>query len=78
MSRALQDHLACFVAGTLALGKLHGLPERHLEIAKDIGKGCQKMYQTVTGLGPEIVYFFTEGSHNDDITIKVFKNTMFL
>ncbi|EYC28417.1 hypothetical protein Y032_0007g3217 [Ancylostoma ceylanicum] len=28
------DHLVCFLAGTLALGSSHGLPEEHMKIAK--------------------------------------------
>uniref|UniRef100_A0A7I4KJW6 alpha-1,2-Mannosidase n=1 Tax=Brugia malayi TaxID=6279 RepID=A0A7I4KJW6_BRUMA len=64
------DHLACFIAGTLALGSLNGLPAKHIELAKDIAEGCHKMYETKTGLGPEIVYFNTDGSNAQDISIK--------
>uniref|UniRef100_A0A1I8EP20 alpha-1,2-Mannosidase n=1 Tax=Wuchereria bancrofti TaxID=6293 RepID=A0A1I8EP20_WUCBA len=64
------DHLACFIAGTLALGSLNGLPAKHIELAKDIAEGCHKMYRTKTGLGPEIVYFNIDGSNAQDISIK--------
>ncbi|MCP9257010.1 alpha-1,2-Mannosidase [Dirofilaria immitis] len=64
------DHLACFIAGTLALGSMNGLQAKHLELAKDIGKGCRKMYDTKTGLGPEIVYFNVDSSDAQDISIK--------
>uniref|UniRef100_A0A915PM45 alpha-1,2-Mannosidase n=1 Tax=Setaria digitata TaxID=48799 RepID=A0A915PM45_9BILA len=64
------DHLACFIAGTLALGSMNGLPARHLELAKDIAKGCHKMYETKTGLGPEIIYFNVGTTDTQDISIK--------
>lgn len=64
------DHLACFVSGTLALGAMNGLPKAHLELGKELAKGCQRMYQTATGLWPEIVYFNTIPGQGDDINIK--------
>lgn len=63
--------MACFIAGTLALGSLNGLPANHLKLAKDIAKGCRKMYETKTGLGPEIVYFNIGEGNMQDILIKV-------
>lgn len=42
-----------------------------MELAKDIAKGCRKMYETKTGLGPEIVYFNTDPANVHDISIKV-------
>ncbi|VDM25986.1 unnamed protein product [Toxocara canis] len=65
------DHLACFVAGSLALGAMNGFPKSHLELAKKIGEGCQRMYQTPTGLWPEIIHFSQEKDVKDDIVIKV-------
>ncbi|VDO32086.1 unnamed protein product [Onchocerca flexuosa] len=64
------DHLACFIAGTLALGSLNGLPAKHLELAKDIAKGCHKMYETKTGLAPEIIYFNVDPASTQDISIE--------
>uniref|UniRef100_A0A1I7VN79 alpha-1,2-Mannosidase n=1 Tax=Loa loa TaxID=7209 RepID=A0A1I7VN79_LOALO len=64
------DHLACFIAGTLALGSLNGLPTKHMELAKDIANGCHQMYKTKTGLGPEIVYFNMDPANIQDITVK--------
>lgn len=63
--------MACFIAGTLALGNLNGLPAKHMKLAKDIAKGCRKMYETKTGLGPEIVYFNIDSTSTQDISIKV-------
>ncbi|VDK76257.1 unnamed protein product [Litomosoides sigmodontis] len=70
------DHLACFIAGTLALGGLNGLPAKHIELAKDIGKGCHKMYETKTGLGPEIIYFNVDPATTHDILIKASLTTI--
>ncbi|KIH52409.1 glycosyl hydrolase family 47, partial [Ancylostoma duodenale] len=36
------DHLVCFLAGTLALGSSHGLPEEHMKIAKLSSRGERK------------------------------------
>ncbi|VDM97065.1 unnamed protein product, partial [Thelazia callipaeda] len=49
---------------------LNGLPHEHLELAKDIANGCHKMYETRTGLGPEIIYFNTNSQNPQDISIK--------
>lgn len=73
-----QDHLACFVAGSLALGAMNGFPESHLQLAKKIGEGCQRMYQTPTGLGPEIIHFNQQPNSKDDIYIKVRSPYFFL
>lgn len=51
------DHLVCFLAGTLALGTQHGMPSIHLDIAKNLSRTCQEMYENPTGLGPEIAWF---------------------
>jgi len=64
------DHLVCFLAGTLALGTQHGLPQKHMELAKNLSRTCYEMYRTPTGLAPEIVYFNLLPGRKDDITIK--------
>lgn len=65
------DHLVCYFAGTLALGVQNGLPQFHLELAKNLSRTCYEMYNTTTGLAPEIVYFTTqEGVSNMDIVIR--------
>lgn len=55
------DHLSCFVAGMLAQG-LHELPEgtvpsSYFEIAAEITRTCRLMYDTVSGLAPEVMDF---------------------
>ncbi|ETN69272.1 glycosyl hydrolase family 47 [Necator americanus] len=76
------DHLACFLAGTLALGSRNGLPDGHMKLAEviitfsflqnvsGIGKACQAMYKNPTGLGPEIVYFNMLPGQHEDLSIK--------
>ena len=68
-----QDHLVCYLAGTLALGAHNGAPENHLKIAKDLAYTCYQMYERMaTGLSPEIVYFnMIPGMGGQDITVKV-------
>ncbi|CAJ0598115.1 unnamed protein product [Cylicocyclus nassatus] len=64
------DHLVCFLAGTLALGTVHGLPKEHLQLAESLGSGCQAMYRNPTGLGPEIAYFNMLPGQKEDLSIK--------
>ncbi|KAK0401602.1 hypothetical protein QR680_015871 [Steinernema hermaphroditum] len=64
------DHLVCFLSGTLALGTANGLPKEHMDIAKKLGLTCKKMYETATGLGPEIAHFNEDSSKTQDIYIK--------
>ncbi|CAD5234666.1 unnamed protein product [Bursaphelenchus xylophilus] len=65
------DHLVCFLAGTLALGTENGMPEWHLEMAKNLSRTCYEMYKTPTGLAPEIAYFNQlPGTNKDDVIIK--------
>uniref|UniRef100_A0A1I7X8B1 alpha-1,2-Mannosidase n=1 Tax=Heterorhabditis bacteriophora TaxID=37862 RepID=A0A1I7X8B1_HETBA len=64
------DHLVCFLSGTLALGSVNGLPARHMDIAKDLGKACRAMYENPTGLGPEIVYYNMLPGNKEDLIIK--------
>ena len=68
----LQDHLVCFMGGTLALGTHNGLPPEHLELGKRLTRTCWEMYNKMpTGLSPEIAYFNMVPSHQDDIIVKV-------
>lgn len=64
------DHLVCFLAGTLALGSINGLPVEHMKLGKDLGRTCQRLYVNPTGLAPEIAYFNTVPGVTEDITIK--------
>ena len=67
-----QDHLVAFIAGTLALGSHHGMPDEHLELAKELVVTFNQMYVRMpTGLSPEIAYFSTVENSNDDIIVKV-------
>lgn len=67
------DHLVCFLPGTLALGVFHGLPDEHLQLAKELLYTCWQMYERMrTGLSPEIVYFNQNpGVMGEDIIVKV-------
>lgn len=64
------DHLVCFLSGTLALGTKNGMPSRHMDLAKGLGKACRAMYENPTGLGPEIAYYNMLPGHTEDLTIK--------
>uniref|UniRef100_A0A7E4VH17 alpha-1,2-Mannosidase n=1 Tax=Panagrellus redivivus TaxID=6233 RepID=A0A7E4VH17_PANRE len=64
------DHLVCFMAGTLAMGAKNGLPEDHMDMAKNLSHSCREMYRTLTGLAPEIVYFNELPGKTEDISIK--------
>jgi mannosyl-oligosaccharide alpha-1,2-mannosidase len=61
------DHLACFMAGTLALGVHRGAvkganAKRHLDAAKGLTDTCTAMYTTqATGIAPEFVKFTPQG-----------------
>jgi len=53
-----QDHLACYLPGTLALGVHNGLPQEHMVLAEELMITCYQMYaQQPTFLAPEITYF---------------------
>ena len=56
-SAMFQDHLVCFLPGTLALGTYFGAPAWHLDLAEEIVRSCVEMYNTQSGLAPEIVKF---------------------
>ncbi|CAI2350598.1 unnamed protein product [Caenorhabditis sp. 36 PRJEB53466] len=69
------DHLACFLSGSLVLSHLNGLDGEgeHLEMAKNLGEMCHKMYKNPTGLGPEIIHANMENSSDtsrEDIYVK--------
>ncbi|ESN94889.1 hypothetical protein HELRODRAFT_87481 [Helobdella robusta] len=53
------DHLACFTGGMIGLGAEHSDDkEKHMKVAKDIGKTCYESYdRTATKLGPEAFRF---------------------
>ncbi|XP_073662953.1 endoplasmic reticulum mannosyl-oligosaccharide 1,2-alpha-mannosidase isoform X4 [Tursiops truncatus] len=66
--KKFQDHLVCFLPGTLALGAHHGLPADHMELAQALMDTCYQMNrQMETGLSPEIVHFnlHPQRSHKD-------------
>ena len=68
----IQDHLVCFLPGTLALGYYHGLPKWHLELAAELMETCYQMYARMeTGLSPEIVFFNQDTSGTEDLIVKV-------
>lgn len=53
-----QDHLTCYLGGTLALGVHHGLSADHMDLANEIVKTCYQTYAIQpTFLAPEITYF---------------------
>jgi Glycosyl hydrolase family 47 len=68
----LQDHLVCFMGGTLALATHNGLSDRYMEMGKQLTETCWEMYrQMPTGLSPEIVYFNTNPESREDLIVKV-------
>ena len=69
----VQEHLACFLPGTLALGHMHGLGGGdHLTMARELMRTCYEMYRrTHTGLSPEIVNMNMDNSQEDDMRINV-------
>ena len=53
-----QDHLLCFLPGTLALGVHNGMPQDHMRLAEDLLYTCYQTYAAQpTHLAPEITYF---------------------
>lgn len=69
---APQDHLVCFLPGTLALGAHNGLPGDHMDLAVKLIETCYQMYkQMETGLSPEIAHFNLLASDGRDIFVKV-------
>lgn len=77
-----QDHLVCFLPGTMALGasliaSTHpDVSQRHMKLAKDIMATCRQMYaNTPTGLSPEITYFNLVATGTNDLIVKVRSRT---
>ena len=69
------DHLSCFAPGMLALGYLHGFPEAHLEVAKNLTHTCYELYhQSPSGLSPDVVVFYTTKSARVDFSSRVCTN----
>lgn len=68
-----QDHLVCFLPGTLALGAHFGLPADHMELARALMDTCYQMNrQMETGLSPEIVHFnLYPQKDQKDVQVKV-------
>ena len=53
-----QDHLLCFLPGTLALGVHFGMPPDHMRLAEDLLHTCYLTYVSQpTHLAPEITHF---------------------
>ena len=69
----LQEHLACFLPGTLALGYMAGVADdEHLKLAADLTRTCYEMYRSMpTGLSPEVVSMNTSPNAKDDIYVSV-------
>ena len=68
----IQDHLVCYLPGTLALGVRNGLPQGYMTIAKKLIYTCYQMYrQMPTGLSPEIVHFNMSRKSKRDIYVRV-------
>ena len=64
------DHLVCFLPGTLAIGAHNGLPQSHMELAKELVKTCVETYkQMPLGLAPEITHFNTDAG-GEDLIVK--------
>ncbi|KAI7795894.1 putative endoplasmic reticulum mannosyl-oligosaccharide 1 [Triplophysa rosa] len=65
------DHLVCFLPGTLALGAHNGLPDDHMDLARQLMETCYQMYaQMETGLSPEIAHFNLQYHTGRDIDVK--------
>lgn len=63
----------CFLPGTLALGYKNGMPESHMNLAKELMETCVQMYKQMgTGLSPEIAYFTEGAASHKDIIVKVY------
>ena len=68
-----QDHLVCYIPGTLALAEHNGLTSKsYMIIAKNVIYTCYRMYKDMaTKLSPEIVHFNMEPGATRDIYVKV-------
>jgi hypothetical protein len=69
----LQEHLACFLPGTLALGFLHGLGgQKHLRLAEALAGTCYEMYRRMpTGLSPEVAGMNLNPAATEDLFVTV-------
>lgn len=69
----MQDHLVCFLPGTLALGAHYGLPADHMDLARALMETCYQMNrQMATGLSPEIAHFNLHAQKDQkDVQVKV-------
>ncbi|KAI1296086.1 hypothetical protein EDD11_007584 [Mortierella claussenii] len=57
-AHAEMEHLACFIAGSLAMGSKYFDRPQDLELAKKVAEGCYMGYHSsVTGIGPEEMKF---------------------
>nr|CAD7437405.1 unnamed protein product [Timema bartmani] len=66
-----QDHLACYLSGTLALGVHNGMPESHMRLAEELATTCYQTYaQQPTFLSPEITYFNIQEGATTDFYVK--------
>lgn len=66
------DHLACYFAGTLALGTRVGfMPPDHMALGERLLHTCHQMYaRMATYLSPEIAHFCTTSDCLEDIYVK--------
>lgn len=69
----MQEHLTCFLPGTLVLGVLHGLGDAsHMTLAANLTQTCYEMYRrTQTGLSPDSVAMNTDIREGQDIYLQV-------
>lgn len=69
--KAKMDHLTCYFPGTLLLGHKNGMPESHLNLARDLLETCYQTYmKQPTGLAPEITYFSTVEDDEPEIQVR--------
>lgn len=68
----IQDHLVCYLPGTLMLGVHNGMSKKFISMAKNLMYTCYQMYkQMPTKLSPEIVHFNMTKGALKDIYVKV-------
>ncbi|PFH45060.1 glycoside hydrolase family 47 protein [Amanita thiersii Skay4041] len=68
--RPKQDHLVCFLGGSLMLGTKfdgeEGVNVRDWETGRELVETCMATHETETGLSPEIVYFRVDDDGLED------------
>lgn len=65
-----QEHLACFVAGSLAMGSKYLNRPQDMAMARKLAQACYLTYHhSRTGLGPEAVKFDVEPGSNGKLFI---------